>query len=183
MRALATLFANPLQRDSRVLIEGDVLAGLHAYRQLSADDNEAGGILLGYRRPPHVHVVEFTTPAARDRRSRYEFERCDSYHAEHARARWKASRGMLDCLGEWHTHPEEDPRPSGLDRSEWQRVLSSVDHMRVFLIVGLRRDWVGVGQGRHLRQTRHVAVDGSTYREVPRACIGDAPGDVRHDDQ
>jgi integrative and conjugative element protein (TIGR02256 family) len=156
MRALAMLLANPLQTDSRVLIESDVVDALHAYRQFSVDESESGGILLGYRRLPHMHVVEFTTPAARDRQSRYEFERCDPYHAEHAHARWKVSRGMLDCLGDWHSHPEEDPRPSGLDRSEWRRVLSSVDHMRVFLIVGLRRDWVGVGRGRRLRQARQV---------------------------
>lgn len=36
--------------------------------------------------------------------------------------RWRASRGTVRYLGEWHTHPEDYPIPSGLDRSEWRRL-------------------------------------------------------------
>jgi integrative and conjugative element protein (TIGR02256 family) len=142
---MSTLFANPMLRGSLVLIEPVVLTALHNCRQLSHDDAESGGILIGYRRQQHLHVVEFTMPCSGDRRSRYEFERCDPHHARYAHERWRITRRKLDCLGEWHTHPEDDPRPSSLDMSEWLRVLSNVDQARVFLIVGLRRDWVGVG--------------------------------------
>lgn len=144
------LFANPLQIGSYVLIEQDVMAALHRFRQLSADDSEAGGILIGYRRQQHLHVVEFTAPAAGDHRTRCEFDRRDPFHARWAYQRWKRSCRRLDCVGEWHTHPEAVPSPSGLDRSEWQRVLSSIGQMRVFLIVGNAADWVGVGQRRQL---------------------------------
>ena len=140
------MFASPLQIGSYVLIEQDVMAALHKFRQLSADDSEAGGILIGYRRQQHLHVVEFTAPAAGDHRTRYEFDRRDPCHARWAYERWKRSRGKLDCVGEWHTHPEDIPSPSGLDRSEWQRVPSSVEQMRVFLIIGIAADWLGVGQ-------------------------------------
>jgi integrative and conjugative element protein (TIGR02256 family) len=139
------LFSNPLHVDSRILVEPEVWAGLRAFRQVSPVDDEAGGILLGYRRPPHLHVVEFTTPAPKDRRSRYEFDRRDPYHQACARRLWKASTGKIDCLGEWHTHPENDPSPSRTDTSEWFRVLSVNPQARVFVIIGLAGDWVGLG--------------------------------------
>src|SRR5688572_27944829 len=112
-----TLLPNPARRGSFVLIERDVLAALHQFRQRSPNDDEAGGILIGYRRHQHLRVVEFTVPARHDIRSRYEFNRIDPYHASHARKRWRASSGKLDCVGEWHTHPESAPQPSGIDRA------------------------------------------------------------------
>lgn len=36
-----------------------------------------------------------------------------------ALSRWMASQGTVRYRGEWHTHPEDYPHPSGLDRSEW----------------------------------------------------------------
>lgn len=153
---MSPLFANPISRGSFVLIEPGVLAALHNCRQLLHDDTEAGGTLIGYRRQQHLHVVEFTTPAPVDRRSRCEFERCDPRHARYARMRWRKSRKKLDCLGEWHTHPEDYPHPSSVDMSEWRRVLSKVDHARVFVIVGLRRDWVGVGHRKRVNVARLV---------------------------
>jgi integrative and conjugative element protein (TIGR02256 family) len=148
------LFFNPLHSGSKVLIEGDVLSGIHAHRQLSPTDCEAGGILLGYRRWPHLHIVEFTAPAAGDQRSRYEFFRCDPFHANRAHERWKATSGRLDLLGEWHTHPEQAPSPSSLDLSEWRRILRRADTARVFVIVGLVRDWIAVGLGSRIQTLR-----------------------------
>ena len=161
------LWSNPLLPDARVLIEREVLEGLYSYRQHRSEDDEAGGILLGYRRSPHFHVVEFTTPAPLDRRSRYAFERCDSFHAQHALERWSVSRHRLDCLGEWHTHPEDDPTPSALDRAEWQRVLGGAVHPRVFLIVGLHSEWLGVGDQRRLKAAPVVTHTALGYRETP----------------
>ncbi|WP_315974813.1 Mov34/MPN/PAD-1 family protein [Stenotrophomonas maltophilia] len=43
-------------------------------------------------------------------------------HAKLALDRWRASRGTVRYLGEWHTHPEDHPTPSGLDRAEWRRL-------------------------------------------------------------
>lgn len=151
LQSVAALFANPIRSQSRILIEPEVLNGLRAFRQASADD-EAGGILLGYHRPPHLHIVEYTAPAAGDKRSRYQFDRCDPFHRDYAIRRWKASRNKLDCLGEWHTHPETDPRPSGIDTAEWLRVLSETRRTRIFIIVGLRRDWIGIGSGKRLSE-------------------------------
>jgi integrative and conjugative element protein (TIGR02256 family) len=146
------ILASPFQRNARILIEQDVLERIRSYRQLRNSDTEAGGILLGYRRLPHIHVVEATTPFRGDRRSRYEFDRRDPRHAQHALQRWQASRGLIDCVGEWHTHPEAHPRPSSLDSSEWRRILSNLSSARIFAIVGMTSEWFGVGMRSRLSE-------------------------------
>jgi integrative and conjugative element protein (TIGR02256 family) len=37
---------------------------------------------------------------------------------------WKTTGGEVDYLGEWHTHPESIPSPSGIDQHEWSRLMS-----------------------------------------------------------
>lgn len=154
---MTLLLRNPSARNSFILIENDVIATVRQYRQVSAADPEAGGILIGYRRGAHIHIVEATTPAPEDARSRYEFNRIDQYHARHAKQRWLSSRGKLDCVGEWHTHPQARPQPSGLDLAEWRRVLALANGTRVFAIVGVKSDWIGVGHGHSVQRVQRVS--------------------------
>lgn len=139
------MLENPFQKNARILFELEVLDLVRAFRQLKTDDTEAGGILLGYRRTPHIHITEATAPFRGDRRSRFEFDRRDRHHAAHALRRWKSSRGLVDCVGEWHTHPQVDPQPSAQDTAEWRRILSPLASPRVFMIVGTTSEWFGVG--------------------------------------
>jgi len=157
LQALAAIFSNPLRRGSRILFEGHVINGLHAHRQLHMHDPEAGSIFLGYRRPPHLHVVEFTSPSTMDERSRYSFFRCDPFHAQFAHKRWNATAGMMDFLGEWHTHPQSDPAPSALDLIEWRRILKTIPDSRVFLIVGQLTDWIGIGSGGRIHDCPRIS--------------------------
>ncbi|WP_336391106.1 Mov34/MPN/PAD-1 family protein [Gallaecimonas xiamenensis] len=95
---------------------------MNTFRQYVQDrDNacEAGGILLGTVHGTHMLIEQATAPTARDRRFRTFFERLPFGHKEVADSRWAATQGTVRYLGEWHTHPEDHPRPSGLDRAEW----------------------------------------------------------------
>jgi len=83
---------------------------------------EAGGILLGSVHGTHMIIEEATAPTEYDKRFRCLFERMPFGHESIALARWRASNGTIRYLGEWHTHPEDHPHPSGLDRSEWNRL-------------------------------------------------------------
>ncbi|WP_233989805.1 Mov34/MPN/PAD-1 family protein [Pectobacterium brasiliense] len=87
--------------------------------QASDTDCEAGGLLLGSVHGTHMIIEQATVPTAWDRRFYYLFERMPFGHEAIALARWMASQGTIRYLGEWHTHPEDHPNPSGLDRSEW----------------------------------------------------------------
>jgi integrative and conjugative element protein (TIGR02256 family) len=64
---------------------------------------------------------------------------------------WRQSGGTCTYLGEWHTHPEQHPTPSGIDWQNWQRKLL-VDRFTepiFFVIVGIAA--IHVWEGRRSR--------------------------------
>jgi integrative and conjugative element protein (TIGR02256 family) len=51
-----------------------------------------------------------------------------------------------DYVGEWHTHPEDVPAPSTIDLQEWSIVMKrNPGKPMIFLIVGRKEEWFGVG--------------------------------------
>lgn len=135
---------NPLC-DGQVLIEGEVLRALDTYRQHKSSDAEAGGLLLGFRRGPHLHVTAYTQPFSTDQRTRASFKRACAGHAEIAYERWRTSQEHMDYLGEWHSHPESKASPSSIDLQEWRKLLRNRGDGLVFLIVGIDEHWYGMG--------------------------------------
>ena len=135
---------NPLC-DGQVLIESEVLKAVGAYRQHKSSDAEAGGLLLGFRRGPHLHIASCTQPFPADKRTRTSFKRTCAGHAEIAYQRWRTSQERMDYLGEWHSHPEMNASPSGIDLREWRKLLGGRHDALFFLIVGIDRHWYGVG--------------------------------------
>jgi integrative and conjugative element protein (TIGR02256 family) len=137
---------------ANILIETRVIDQLQGWRQIVSSSAEAGGILLGFRRAHHLHVIEATSPASADKRSRFSFWRRDAEHQTRATRGWIRTSGTLDYLGEWHTHPEDIPRPSSIDRQQWQIICNSTTEAMAFVIVGRADWWVGVGLGPDLRE-------------------------------
>lgn len=103
----------------------------HAFKQMQAFaqrrfwDSEAGGILLGRHLLDSYDVVvdEVSTPQSSDRRSRFGFFR-SSKHEQVARQRWREENSTAAYLGLWHTHPERDPTPSGVDQRDWKQAVA-----------------------------------------------------------
>ena len=110
--------------DRRVLLSlaEPVIATLDSHIQVRPSDCEAGGILLGTVHGSNIAVAEATVPTTWDKRLRFFFERMPFGHSSIAHARWNASRGTVRYVGEWHTHPQDYPRPSALDRIEWNKL-------------------------------------------------------------
>ena len=110
--------------DNRTLLHfsKSTLETFRQHVQVSDSDCEAGGLLLGSVHGTHMRIEQATVPTRWDKRLRYLFERMPFGHDAIALARWTASPGTIRYLGEWHTHPEDYPHPSGLDRSEWQHL-------------------------------------------------------------
>lgn len=138
--------------DSMLLIEDAVLVELNPYRQTDPHSCEGAGVLLGYRRADHIHIVQATLPGADDVRSRFSFWRCDQSHQHIATREWQSSGETKDYLGEWHTHPEAHPSPSSLDLSEWRVLCKKRQEPLVFMILGTEGRWVGVGRGIQLQE-------------------------------
>ena len=136
--------------DAMLLIEPQVLEQLERFRQMAKSSPEAGGILMGYCRGPHTHVTEATIPTSRDVQRRFGFFRHAAHHQRVARRRWKESGETMDYVGEWHTHPEDAPSPSGVDLQHWQEIAKASSKPMVFLIVGRVSNWCGLELGTEL---------------------------------
>lgn len=123
--------------DRRVLLSlaDPVMAVFKTHIQKRSMDSEAGGLLLGTVRGSNIAVVEATVPTSWDKRLRYLFERLPFGHSAIAEARWRASAGTVRYLGEWHTHPQDHPSPSGLDRAEWNKLSRKRADGRLMLAV------------------------------------------------
>jgi integrative and conjugative element protein (TIGR02256 family) len=110
--------------DRAVLLNFDAsaLAVFANHVQRKARDCEAGGILVGTVHEAGLLVKEASEPTGRDVRRQYFFERMPFRHRALARSRWRSSAGTMRYLGEWHTHPQDHPTPSTLDRAEWMQL-------------------------------------------------------------
>jgi integrative and conjugative element protein (TIGR02256 family) len=141
------IYQHPFRQHGNILVESLVFELLDQYRQNNIFKSEAGGILLGYRREDHLHVVKATTPQPCDRRSLFRFFRRDNHHQRQATILWEATGETMDYVGEWHTHPERYPTPSTLDLIEWKKICAKRKAPMLFLIAGSHTDfWVGAGE-------------------------------------
>jgi integrative and conjugative element protein (TIGR02256 family) len=135
----------------RIKVTAAVLRVMQSYAQHGRRATEAGGVLLGRYLQGSADVVvdAVTVPMPGDKRSRYSFYRAKARHQAAIDATWQASGGTCTYLGEWHTHPETYPTPSGIDTTDWRRRLRTDDYHDelFFLIVGTVeiRAWSGKG--------------------------------------
>ncbi len=145
------VWRNPHATAGFVLLNSAVAERLLTYRQVETGSKEAGGILLGFRRGPHLEITDLTTPLRRDVRKRVFFDRRDPGHERYALKQWKDSNKMIDYVGEWHSHPEAVSEPSAFDMKEWRALLRSHRPILLFLVVGIVRIWAGVGASSGIR--------------------------------
>jgi len=130
------------QDESLVVISIGVANVLISYRQLSDSSSESAGVLIGERRGVHIVIKTVSEPSAWDIRSRFRVDRVSKHHQKAVDNAFKKSDGEWQYLGEWHTHPEDVPRPSMTDYSSWHKNLKSSDPL-ILIIAGRRDFWVG----------------------------------------
>lgn len=126
--------------NQRLIITSQVVEQWLTHAQRRCWQREAGGVLLGRHLLDTEDVVvdEITSPQTTDRRARLSFFRSKK-HEHIARERWLAEAYSLAYLGLWHTHPEDSPKPSSIDRQDWQHAVANdtFDGPRLFFpIVG-----------------------------------------------
>lgn len=128
--------------DGKVLLSfaDEVLQNFVAHIQAEPQTPESGGLLLGSVHGANLLIVEATTPTKWDRRFRRLFERMPFGHQTIAERRWRQSGGTVRYVGEWHTHPENYPVPSQLDRDEWRNLARNRADERPLLAVIVGRE-------------------------------------------
>lgn len=125
-----------------------VLETFQRHRQLSLRASESGGQLFCFLDGNNVFVNHATEPGLTDRRSRFSF--WPSRRKEQKEINKLFGDG-LHYIGDWHTHPENVPSPSGEDIRKIQAIFRESEHiLRGILIVIIGRNlgssglWVGM---------------------------------------
>jgi integrative and conjugative element protein (TIGR02256 family) len=136
--------------DSYLVVRPNALETIEANVGGRSDFTEAGGILIGSYRGNHIEIVDCTFPKPQDVRRRTLFDRKDKGHHLAAMAAWRRSGKTETFVGEWHTHPEDHPHYSALDRRTWDNLMRRIPEPLVFCIAGWRSTWWGIGYGRLL---------------------------------
>jgi integrative and conjugative element protein (TIGR02256 family) len=125
----------------RVVVGDGAIGVFDRHRQLRPRSREAGGILLGRLVIDSSDVIidAASEPAPKDMRARFRFFRAAQPAQRAVDAAWAGSGGTRNYLGEWHSHPEDVPTPSGTDLQDWQRIILQTvceQDFLLFVIVG-----------------------------------------------
>jgi len=143
----------------QVKINQKAVRSVRRYWQDRPNKLEAGGVLLGrfIAGTSDLVIDEVTTPMRWDKRERHSFHRSQRGHQAYIEEAWEKSDGTCTYLGEWHTHPEPAPTPSGKDLADWRRKLREDVYQGsglLFLICGITeiRLWQGFRADRKIYQ-------------------------------
>jgi integrative and conjugative element protein (TIGR02256 family) len=102
--------------DYMVILGENVSSVLKNYIQDELHKNEAGGILLGSLVGKTIYVIKASVPNIFDKATRTSFIRDKDIAQIIVDYEFENSGGKMFYLGEWHTHPEDNPTPSGQDK-------------------------------------------------------------------
>ena len=100
-----------------IKISEEVFEKMKSFIQDEKYKPEAGGILIGhYLEDNNYSITDVSSPSKLDKSSRFNFTRSKNNAQKIINKIFKDSKGKKIYLGEWHTHPEDYPTPSGLDK-------------------------------------------------------------------
>lgn len=127
-----------------VFLTHDVLQHFAKYRQTRLWHREAGGQLFAIIDGERWTIVEATGPRRSDRRWRFGFR--SSRTMEQAEITDRFAKG-LHYVGDWHTHPESIPTPSGEDLGSMAEMIRTSDYQTtglLMLIIGTQPPPLGL---------------------------------------
>lgn len=99
---------------------------------------ESGGIIMGYVLGGGSYVVtDVSLPSEGDKASRYRFLRSKKNAQRFVDKLFEKSKGKKVYLGEWHTHPEDYPTPSFLDKCSMKKQFkhNRLNSDRIFMLI------------------------------------------------
>lgn len=147
--------------DLTVIFASSVLEVMNRHMQTKSNAPEQGGILLGRVYENKFVVEKISTPTELDKCSRYNFERHRLSAQLVINYEFFNSNGQIMYLGEWHTHPEDFPTPSSVDR---KMIKSQLANNKIYVsclilvIKGRKKTFVGI-------QTQNEFLSG-TFNDV-----------------
>jgi integrative and conjugative element protein (TIGR02256 family) len=102
---------------------------------------ENGGVLLGWRSGDDRIVVDLRGPGPRALHGRHCFVPDHSWHIAEIKRAFHESRGDLDYLGDWHSHPDGIAKMSDLDSATLLRIARRVSAPLMLIVAGSETEW------------------------------------------
>lgn len=127
-----------LENKLKLIIEDEVLTSIYKFNLINYK-HENGGVLLGkFNKKEKTYIItNISTTNSEDRKGRYFFIRNKKQAQAIINKYWKNSNGEINYLGEWHTHDEEYPNPSFVDKQLVKQMLNNknIEIDNVFMII------------------------------------------------
>jgi integrative and conjugative element protein (TIGR02256 family) len=145
-----------------IKITRSALDVVEKYKQITKKAKESGGILLGQVKDNDIYILKVTTPNIFDRATRYSFN-CNKDAAQVViNYEFINSDQKTIYLGEWHTHPEDFPNPSVVDKKMigkqyFKNKLN--EPFLILLIQGLKGLYVAIFDGKALEEAKLSIID------------------------
>lgn len=99
-----------------IYFSDEVIQIFKSYIQNERKKPEAGGILFGQVLENKIYILKASIPTKFDKANRTSFERSREVAQILVNYEFYNSNRRIIYLGEWHTHPENNPSPSFQDR-------------------------------------------------------------------
>lgn len=149
------------QSKMKVIISETVINIIENFKQNNRKDNESGGVLFGQIHDNNIYILKASTPNKYDKAGRYSFE-CNKDAAQIIiDFEFINSGNKTIYIGEWHTHPENYPNPSGIDKGmiKNQYFKNRLNEpLLILLIQGLKGLYVSLYDGNKIESIEYEIV-------------------------
>jgi integrative and conjugative element protein (TIGR02256 family) len=139
----------------KIVFSDIVISIFNKHKQTLRHDCESGGIVLGQVIGNTVFINRVSTPNLFDKSSRHRFERDKNAAQIIVNYEYLNSNKKITYLGEWHSHPENIPTPSGQDRKMIREQFNSGILNESFLLLviqGIEKLYVAIYDGENLTE-------------------------------
>lgn len=130
--------------EKTVIFDEGVINVFKSFRQ-TGRKQEIGGILMGKIVGSKIYVQKASIPTPFDKSSRFSFNRHKKSAQLFIDYEFLNSSGTVIYIGEWHTHPESNPTPSGVDlrmiKNQFKENIINEDFL-LMVIIGLKSNFV-----------------------------------------
>lgn len=129
----------------KLILEEDIQSKILSVQSTHTFKREIGGILIGVFDAKYgcIRLTDMSFPQSGDQQSRFRFNRKSDGHQELMDHLWEKSNHTKAYLGEWHTHDQNTPILSMVDRRTWKRISKRNNNFDecYFMIIG-RKDFI-----------------------------------------
>ena len=124
----------------KLMLNMDVKEKIKSIQSEHTFKKEIGGILVGAydAEIECLRLTDMSFPCPGDQQFRFSFFRKTDGHQEIMDQLWEESGHTKAYLGEWHTHDQDTPIPSVVDRKNWKRISKRNHNFEecYFMIIG-----------------------------------------------